>query len=656
MSRAGKSLLAVVAVAVAAVVVLASARASAADDEFQRTITAELAARDAEAAEIFSRANAARDSGDFEAAAGLYEQVRARAPWFSHATRRLCAVEASRGNQDRALALCREAFAADPSAFNESALAQVLLQGSDRQSQSAEALRLAREAAGKAPHEATVLGVLCEAALTANDVDTLSSCAQAMRRDAPNELSTHLFSALDHGIHGRLDEAEVELEDAHRRGLPDKQYRAIQKSIDESRSPLDRYGRIAWRGLLAWLVGFALLLGAGALLSHATLRTTSRVSEAADGHARGFESALRRMYRVVLLATCAYYYASLPIVALVVLGCAGGLVYACLVIGTIPIKLVLIALLIVVWSLWAIAKSLLARGRDEDPGERLALEGEPRLRALLDEVAARIGTRPVDSVYVTPGTDVAVFERGGLIKQLRGKSERCLVLGAGVLDGLQVRELKAILAHEYGHFRNEDTAGGGFALAVRRSLVTMAMHLIRGRVASPLNPAWWFVRGFHALFLRVSHGASRLQEVLADRWAASAYGTEAFTSGLEHVVQQTIRFDAHLTATLDEVVAAKQPVANVYTYEPKKGLDAQEVTKAVEKEMSRPGSPYDSHPRPADRIAWVSKLAVAAPTPSADDASSAWTLLASRQAVETRMTEHMRSRLAAQGIHLTPAG
>jgi Zn-dependent protease with chaperone function len=649
-------LLAVVVVAVAAAVALLSPRASADDDEFQRTITAELAARDAEAAALFSRANAARDRSDWDAAADLYEQVRTRAPWFSHATRRLCSVESARGRHERALALCREAVASDPSAFNEAALARELLQGADEQAHLGEALRLAKDASSKAPHDATVLAVLCQCALSANEVDTLSSCAQAMRRHAPNELSTHLFSALDHAIHGRLDEADAELDVAHKRGLPDDEYRRIQASIDASRSPVDRYGRVAWRGLLAWLAGFALLLGAGAILSQAALRAASRESNASDGHARGFEAALRRTYRVVLLATCAYYYASLPIVALVVLGGAAGLVYACFAIGAVPVKLVLIALLIVVWSLWAIGKSLFVRGRDEDPGERLALEGQPRLRGLLDEVAARIGTRPVDSVYVTPGTDVAVLERGGLVKQLRGKSERCLVLGAGVLDGLRIRELKAILAHEYGHFRNEDTAGGGFALAVRRSLVTMALHLMRGRVASPLNPAWWFVRGFHALFLRVSHGASRLQEVLADRWAASAYGSDAFARGLEHVVERTIRFDAHLTATLDEVVAAKEPVANLYAYEPKKGVDPQEVAKAVAREMSRPGSAYDSHPRPADRISWVSKLAVAPPSPAEDDASSAWTLLASRQAIETQMTQHMRSRLASQGIHLVAAG
>jgi hypothetical protein len=106
------------------------------------------------------------------------------------------------------------------------------------------------------------------------------------------------------------------------------------------------------------------------------------------------------------------------------------------------------------------------------------------LRALLDEVAETIGTRPVDNVYLTPGTEVAVFERGGLWRQLQGNTERCLILGIGVLEGFQLGPLRAVLAHEYGHFQNRDTAGGGLALAVRRSLFTMAQGLAQGGAAA----------------------------------------------------------------------------------------------------------------------------------------------------------------------------
>jgi Zn-dependent protease with chaperone function len=484
------------------------------------------------------------------------------------------------------------------------------------------------------------------------DMTTFGHCAAAMRRLQPHDAYALFFSAIDDANHGRLDEAARELEEAHAVGLPDEAYRGLHAALEDARSPLDVWGPRAWKTLVAWLGGLALLLGLGALLSVATLRAAGRVPAEASGRATGADALLRWTYRVVLAVTCAYYYASLPLLALTVLALGVGLIYLCLATGHIPIKLVLIVGAILFGTLIAITKSLFVPRKDEAPGEKLALPEHPRLAAVLDEVARRIGTRPVDSVYLTPGTEIAVLERGGLLQQLRGRSERCLVLGAAVLDGMRVRELKAILAHEYGHFHNEDTAGGGFALAVRRSLVTMAVHLVRGGAASALNPAWWFLKGFHAAFLRVSQGASRLQEVLADRWAAFAYGSEAFTRGLTHVVGRSVRFDAHVAATLGEVVPAQQPLANVYAFVPKIGADPKKVEEAMEKAMSGPASPYDSHPRPVDRIAWVTKLAAAGPPETDEDAGEAWGLLVQREALEKRMTDEVRIRLGRRGITL----
>jgi hypothetical protein len=45
-------------------------------------------------------------------------------------------------------------------------------------------------------------------------------------------------------------------------------------------------------------------------------------------------------------------------------------------------------------------------------------------------------------------------------------------------------------------------------------------------------------------------------------------------------------------------------------------------------------------------------VAAAAPPESADDAAEAWTLFASREAIENRMTEVFRARLASNGIEL----
>jgi hypothetical protein len=77
-------------------------------------------------------------------------------------------------------------------------------------------------------------------------------------------------------------------------------------------------------------------------------------------------------------------------------------------------------------SVVSMVRGLFIRMKDEDPGIRLDLDRHPDLRRCLDEVAARIDTAPVDSVFLTPGTDLAVMERGRMIETNR---ERCLILG-----------------------------------------------------------------------------------------------------------------------------------------------------------------------------------------------------------------------------------
>jgi Zn-dependent protease with chaperone function len=359
--------------------------------------------------------------------------------------------------------------------------------------------------------------------------------------------------------------------------------------------------------------------------------------------------ALRRVYAGVLWVTCALYYLSLPLVALLVAGVGYGVWVAFAAVGRIPVKLVLIVALMVAVSFWAVMKSVWAsvvRRREEDPGQRLAMAEHPRFDAALHQAAARVGTRPVDAVFLTPGTDAAVYERGGLAARMRGKGERCLILGIGLLEGMTQGQLKAVLAHEYGHFVNRDTAGGGLALAVRRSVVQMARALASGGAAAWYNPAWQFVVNFHKLFLRISQGASRLQEVLADRWAALAYGGAAFAGGLTHVVTASIRFDQHASASLREVVEGKRPLANLYRYVPAKPVAEDEVARKAEEALAAEPSPYDSHPRPKDRVAWVRDVAGAYGAQAGEDAP-ACDLFADREALERSLTAVVRSNVAA---------
>ena len=75
-----------------------------------------------------------------------------------------------------------------------------------------------------------------------------------------------------------------------------------------------------------------------------------------------------------------------------------------------------------------------------------------------------MGTRPVDAIFLTPGAEVAVFERGRWLDKARDRARRSLILGLGVVEGFHIDPFRAVLAHEYGHFLHRDTAGGDVAL------------------------------------------------------------------------------------------------------------------------------------------------------------------------------------------------
>jgi Zn-dependent protease with chaperone function len=184
----------------------------------------------------------------------------------------------------------------------------------------------------------------------------------------------------------------------------------------------------------------------------------------------------------------------------------------------------------------------------------------------------------------------------------------------------------------------------------------MAHGLATGGADAWYNPAWIFLNGFYRIFLRISHGASRLQEVLADRWAASLYGAAAFEEGLRHVIARSVRFDAHLQATLNHVIADKASLANLYRYEPATRPTEQELERAFEETLGRSPSPYDSHPAPLERFAAVRAVPPRGIAVSPGDDAEAWSLFDNREAIERRMTAFVRRGIqASYGIEI-PAG
>jgi Zn-dependent protease with chaperone function len=197
-------------------------------------------------------------------------------------------------------------------------------------------------------------------------------------------------------------------------------------------------------------------------------------------------------------------------------------------------------------------------------------------------------------------------------------------------------QFKAILAHEYGHFSNRDTAGGNLAHQVRISMHRMAYSLIINGQARWYNPAWLFVNGFYRIFLRITLGASRLQEILADRYAAIAYGVQNFVDGLIHIVRQSLTFNVQASHEVELATKLRRDLSNLYTLPPlESDLMKGKLEARIKEVMSRPTSPYDSHPAVRERIALVQQLEV---SKVGESPEPVWDLLPNTETLQREMT------------------
>ena len=177
-------------------------------------------------------------------------------------------------------------------------------------------------------------------------------------------------------------------------------------------------------------------------------------------------------------------------------------------------------LLALAWSL----RPRLNRLSDDD---RVLLRADaPELYALVDEVAAAMGTRSVDAVVVDVDANAGVTHLG-----LR---RRLLTLGLPLWEVLSPQQRIALLGHELGHFTHGDTRHGMVVGTACGSLNTWlyyvqptphpnAIQAIANLACVPLR---LLITGVLALLELLTARASQRGEYLADTAAARTGSTE----------------------------------------------------------------------------------------------------------------------------------
>lgn len=620
------------------------------DSAFEQTVLDRLGKIDPDAVPIFQAATTAWDADDLNTAKAGFERVLEMAPDFPDALRRLANVHLRMGDTAGAISLARQALAVDDSPSNRTMLAEALLE-TEQAADAKEALALTASAAKEAPDDAYVQYIRLFAGV-ANDDRAVVAAASARFLDLePENPVSHYLAGLLATDGGKWEKAEQELLRARDLGWPADE---IQRVIDENNiDGKARTARLTGQGLrvlgyvvVGWLAGMALLFLLGLLLSALTMAAVKRPPQGEVFKIGAGERIVRSLYAVVIALTSAYFYLSLPVLAVVVIVGAGGLIWVMLRAPRVNLYILAVVALTGFYTVAAIVRSLFTRLREAEPGRPLPRGESPRLWALAEDIATRVGTRPIDAVYVTPGVEVAVTERGGMLRKLRGQGQRCLIVGLGALRGTTQAEFSAVLAHEYGHFSNRDTAGGNLAHQVRASMLHMAYRLASRGLARWYNPAWLFINGFNRVFLRITLGASRLQEILADRYAAVAYGVRNFVDGLTRIIRLDLAFDTQVNQEVKQAYVAGRELHNLYVLPPVEAAEEREaLDKQLDEVMSRPTSPYDSHPAVSERFRLLQPLQGRYDVEGGQ--APVWDLFDNLDALQAEMTALVQKNVAA---------
>lgn len=618
------------------------------DMEKEALLWKELSKISPSSVETFKRATEAMDKGDAMEAIRRYGEVMLEAPQWDVVHRRLGFSLLLKGETKEALANLRQALALKRSPENLISLAQVLAYPNETTRTSprekGEALILAKEALAKRtnPNDAEYPHMVAQLALDLDDVQSFREATKELVSRHQDLGITHYFNAILAVSDGQLSLAKQEIEQAGRMGLPPEEVeRFLVETGIRSREKAWRYAYIAGTVVLAWALGLLLLFLLGGLLSKRTLKgleTTDPETLVSHEHDK-----LRSLYRKVINIAGLYYYISIPVVIMLVLGLSGAIIYGMMNAGAVPIKLVLIIGIGALITTFQIIKSLFVRQKQEDPGRVLPENEAPALWALARDVATTIGTRPVDEIRVTPGTEVAVYERGGFRERMQDKAERVMLVGVGVLNGFHQNAFRAVLAHEYGHFIHRDTAGGDMAIRVNADMMKFARGMIKSGQNTVWNLGFQFLRIFHRIFTRISHGAGRLQEALADRRAAYHFGAGAFEEGLSHVVRREIEFERLVDKEIRQAVESSRALQNIYELsEAQEGAQSTTIEEEFQKRINRKTSDTDTHPSPIERFR-LARQVISKDVPAAT--GMVWDLFAERENLTREMSSLVDSQV-----------
>jgi len=313
------------------------------------------------------------------------------------------------------------------------------------------------------------------------------------------------------------------------------------------------------------------------------------------------------------------------------------------------------------------------RHGEGDDGLEVHAADQPELFAFLHKLADRAGAPRPHRVFLSARVNAAVFYDLSLLN-LVFPSRKNLEIGLGLVNALTLGELRAVLAHEFGHFAQRSMAVGRWVYVAQQ----IAGHLVARRdklddflaalsrfdirvawVGWILNLIVWSIRSLvdsaFQLVLLMQRALSREMEMNADLVAVSLTGSDALIHALHRLQaaddawsravnftfgeKQQGRRVRDLFAVQSHIVGHMGRLLNDGSYGrvppvPAADPKAHRVFKA---ELAQPPQMWLTHPLNHEREANAKRHYVAAPV----DDRSAWSLFGGAQALREDVTARL---------------
>lgn len=192
---------------------------------------------------------------------------------------------------------------------------------------------------------------------------------------------------------------------------------------------------------------------------------------------------------------------------------------------------------------WYLIRPLFVFPKNTDPSRVEIKSNECEdLYALIKDVAEKTGNKMPKHIYLSADVNAYVFYNSSSIWSLLFPTNKSLTIGIGLLYGMNDKEIKAILAHEFGHFSQKTMRIGIITyrlLLITRTMVQYSEENLRNEALERQSKDYsWFmhleskpIEGLTKQTIKIyksierkNRNLSRYMELEADNMACSIVG------------------------------------------------------------------------------------------------------------------------------------